>query len=65
MYNHTDNNRVSMKPTKKGMKKTETHIMPNGDIHTGKTHTKNSKLVKKGKKPKPNYKKNTTKNVAY
>ena len=29
-----------------------THVMPNGEIHTGKTHTKNSRLVKcpKGKK---------------
>jgi len=25
----------------------ETHKMPNGEIHTGKTHTKSSKLVKK------------------
>ena len=30
--------------------KRDTHKMPNGDIHTGKTHTKNSKLVKKAKK---------------
>lgn len=38
-----------MKPTKKGMK---THTMPNGDIHTGAKHTKDSKLVKKAPKKK-------------
>ncbi len=27
----------------------KTHKMPNGDIHTGKSHTKDSKLVKRGK----------------
>ena len=63
MYNHTDNNREIMTPTKKGMKKKETHKMPNGDIHTGAKHSKTSKIVKKAKKPK--YEKNTTKNVAY
>ena len=47
MYNHTDPYRVITKPTKKGMK---THTMPNGDIHTGAKHTKNSKLVKKATK---------------
>lgn len=31
------------------------HVMPNGDIHSGKTHTKNSKLIKK----KPRKKKKT------
>ena len=49
MYNHTEPNRVKTKPTKKGMK---THVMPNGDIHTGAKHTKNSKLVKKAPKKK-------------
>ena len=34
------------------------HVMPNGDIHSGKTHTKNSKLIKK-KKTKPRKKKKT------
>ena len=29
-----------------------THVMPNGDIHTGKKHTKNSKLIRKGNKKK-------------
>lgn len=29
-------------------KKKQTHKMPNGDIHTGKSHTKDSKLVKRG-----------------
>ena len=48
MYNHTEPNRVKTKPTKKGMK---THTMPNGDIHTGAKHTKNSKLVKKKTAP--------------
>lgn len=38
-----------MKATKKGMK---THKMPNGDIHTGAKHTKNSKLVKKAPRTK-------------
>lgn len=33
-------------------KNQKTHTMPNGDIHTGKTHTKNSKLIKKAKKNK-------------
>ena len=28
----------------------DTHVMPNGDIHTGKKHTKSSKLVKKASK---------------
>ena len=26
------------------------HVMPNGDIHSGKTHTKNSKLIRKANK---------------
>ena len=30
------------------------HVMPNGDIHTGKTHTKKSKLIRKVKKKKKN-----------
>ena len=54
MYNHTEPNRVKTKPTKKGMK---THKMPNGDIHTGAKHTKNSKLVKKAPKKKAPMKK--------
>jgi len=29
-----------------------THKMPNGDIHSGKKHTKNSKLIKKANKNK-------------
>tara|TARA_R110002073_G_scaffold61849_3_gene155592 strand:- start:139 stop:342 length:204 start_codon:yes stop_codon:yes gene_type:complete len=42
-------------PKKRKMKLSEvfTHIMPNGDIHSGKTHTKNSKLIKKAKQVKP------------
>ena len=36
-----------------------THVMPNGDIHSGKTHTKNSKLIRKAKK-KNNKKKKTS-----
>ena len=36
------------KPKKKAKKsKSKTHKMPNGDIHTGAKHTKNSKLVSK------------------
>lgn len=31
-----------------------THVMPNGDIHTGKKHNKNSKLIRKAKKKKKN-----------
>ena len=42
------------KKTKKGMK---THKMPNGDIHTGAKHTKDSKLVKKAPKKKAPMKK--------
>tara|TARA_R110002153_G_scaffold54102_5_gene150451 strand:+ start:3475 stop:3720 length:246 start_codon:yes stop_codon:yes gene_type:complete len=35
------------KKTKKPFNKVfETHKMPNGETHTGKTHTKSSKLVK-------------------
>ena len=47
-------------PKKRKMTLSEvfTHIMPNGDIHSGKTHTKNSKLIKK-KKTKPRKKKKT------
>jgi len=30
-----------------------THVMPSGDIHTGKKHTKSSKLVKKAPKKAP------------
>lgn len=29
-----------------------THVMSNGDIHTGKKHTSKSKLIRKGKKNK-------------
>jgi len=49
MITHTEANRMKTKATKKGMK---THKMPNGDIHTGAKHTKNSKLVKKAPKKK-------------
>tara|TARA_R110002012_G_scaffold303309_1_gene505021 strand:- start:184 stop:342 length:159 start_codon:yes stop_codon:yes gene_type:complete len=49
MYNHTDNNRETMKPTTKGMKKKETKAKPKNPI----------------KKPKPNYEKTSTKNVSY
>ena len=38
--------RVGKEIAKKGAKK-DTHKMPNGDTHTGKSHTKDSKLVKK------------------
>ncbi len=34
-------------PSKEDLKGKKTHKMPNGDIHTGKSHTKDSKLVKK------------------
>jgi len=37
-----------------------THIMPNGDIHSGKTHTKNSKLIRKANKKKMKMKKKTS-----
>ena len=33
--------------------KGKTHKMPNGDIHTGATHTKSSKLVKKATRTTP------------
>lgn len=36
----------------KPKKKAETHKMKNGDIHTGSSHTKDSKLVKKAERPK-------------
>tara|TARA_R110000851_G_scaffold324969_1_gene492612 strand:+ start:711 stop:1097 length:387 start_codon:yes stop_codon:yes gene_type:complete len=35
----------------------KTHKMPDGTIHTGKTHTKDSKVVKKPKKDKKNIRK--------
>ena len=43
-----------IEPKKPKMKLSDvfTHVMPNGDIHSGKTHTKNSKLIKKAKKVK-------------
>tara|TARA_R110001632_G_scaffold226718_1_gene360728 strand:+ start:265 stop:480 length:216 start_codon:yes stop_codon:yes gene_type:complete len=43
------------KPTRKAdkskaeSKTIKTHKMPNGDIHTGAKHSKNSKLVRKAK----------------
>ena len=39
------------KPTRKAdkSKTNKTHKMPNGDIHTGAKHSKNSKLVRKAK----------------
>ena len=43
------------KPEKKEEKKPEekeTHEMPDGTIHTGETHTKDSKVVKKAPKKK-------------
>jgi len=59
MYNHTDNYRQETKPTKKGMKRVSpkkkkkgTHKMPDGTVMSGKTHSKDSKPVKK-KKIKP------------
>jgi hypothetical protein len=33
----------------KKSKTNKTHKMPNGDIHTGAKHSKNSKLVRKAK----------------
>ena len=38
------------KTVRKKAEKKATHTMPNGDIHTGKKHTKDSKLVKKAEK---------------
>lgn len=61
MYNHTEPNQMTMKPTTKGMKekketkqkKKGTHKMPDGTVMSGKKHNKDSKPVpSKGKKPK-------------
>ena len=43
--------KIETKKPKMKLSDVFTHVMPNGDIHSGKTHTKNSKLIKK-KKPK-------------
>ena len=40
----------------------KTHRMPNGDIHTGKKHTKNSKLIRKSKKTSKGQKQNQKEN---
>jgi hypothetical protein len=40
------------KKSKKAPKKQPTHVMPDGAIHTGKTHTKDSKVVKPAPKAK-------------
>ena len=52
---------------KKAAGKKPTHKMPNGDTHTGKTHTKSSKIVKKAatkpvKRPPPPSYESITKN---
>ena len=53
------NKKAKKKPTLNDVFfKTKTHMMPNGDIHTGSRHTKNSRLVKKAK-PKKKIKKKT------
>lgn len=37
------------KASQKSKAESKTHKMPNGDIHTGAKHSKNSKLVRKAK----------------
>ena len=53
-YARTENGKIKTLPKKKSDNKSKkTHKMPNGDIHTGERHTKDSKLVKKAPKKKP------------
>lgn len=44
--------KAPVKKSKKAPKKQPTHVMPDGSVHTGKTHTKDSKVVKPAPKAK-------------
>ena len=45
----TANKSKASQKSKAESKTIKTHKMPNGDIHTGAKHSKNSKLVRKAK----------------